>query len=59
MRHSIVVALALASCSSGGPTETVGFGAAPLMTVTSQSGGLAIDVRSSPQPPRGGRTTSS
>jgi hypothetical protein len=56
IRFAMLAALATAAagCSSSGPAETTGFGAAPLMTVTSQSGQLAIDVRTSPQPPARG-----
>jgi hypothetical protein len=56
MRDSFAIGLAMAvlACSSGGPTETTGFVAPPLMTVSSQSGQLAIAVRTSPQPPEQG-----
>jgi hypothetical protein len=53
-----VLAMAIAGCSGASP-ESVGFGAvqlmaAPLVTVTSQSGQLTVDVRTSPQPPARG-----
>lgn len=51
---AIALAMATAGCSSSAPSESIGFGAAPLMTVTSQSGQLTIDVRTSPQPPERG-----
>jgi hypothetical protein len=49
-----LVMMAAAGCSSGGPAETTGFVAGPLITVNSQSGQLKIDVRTSPQPPERG-----
>jgi hypothetical protein len=51
---AVAVAMAGAGCSSGGPAETTGFVAGPLMTVNSQTGQLKIDVRTSPQPPERG-----
>lgn len=51
---AISLAVAAAACGSSGPAETTGFGAAPLVTVHSQSGQLTVDVRSSPQPPARG-----
>jgi hypothetical protein len=51
---TVVFTTVIAGCSSGATPESVGFGAAPLMTVSSQSGQLAVDVRTSPQPPAQG-----
>jgi hypothetical protein len=53
---AVVLTTATVGCSSSGPTETTGFVANPLMTVSSESGQLEIAVRTSPQPPQQGTT---
>jgi hypothetical protein len=50
----IALAMAMGACSSSGPEEATSLGATPLMTVTSQSGDLKIEVRTAPQPPARG-----
>jgi len=45
------LAMSSAACSSNGSAEAAAMGASPLQTVSSQSGGLTIDVRTAPQPP--------
>jgi hypothetical protein len=50
---SVVLAIASVSCSGAAAPEQ-GFPADPYTTVTSDSGGLVVDVRTSPQPPARG-----
>jgi hypothetical protein len=46
------IAALLFSCSSASPpAEVTGFTAAPLVSTTSATGALHLDVRTSPQPP--------
>src|SRR5580704_11432385 len=50
---AMLIATALAGCSSGtGPSAT--FPSQPFSTMTSDSGALTIEVRTSPQPPTRG-----
>ena len=46
-----LLGLVLAACSGGASPSSSGFPADALTTVTSSSGALHIEVRSSPQPP--------
>lgn len=53
LRASLAVALVSAACSSPAPTSSgpASFPAAVYTTVTSDSGALVVQVRTSPQPP--------
>jgi hypothetical protein len=48
------VVWACAACSSASPAPTGTFPADPYTTTTSDSGGLVVDLRTSPQPPSRG-----
>jgi hypothetical protein len=49
--RGMLLAVAAAACSGGGAATTAGFPAEPYTTTASDSGVLAIDLRTSPQPP--------